>query len=229
MNVIAQVKYSYGYNCEFYSKENIESLDMYIISLNNRLIQTQKNYFTYNFTKKIEFFERNYYFEWKLFFDEEEITNNKIYQKFFATGTQESIFGINKELFDFAIENNKKVNLSLSINNRDNKEESYFHIINLIIIKYDEISQNSFELTHKGKQKNYEMETLFNLNSNINFEVSNMQYYFQYEFMDYYYERFPITPYTESEKINFYSPYLKNIYINVKNDRDEKITNHISC
>ena len=216
-------KYSYGYNCEFYSKENIDKLDMYIISLNNKLIQTQKNYFTYNITKKKEFLERNYTFEWKLFFDEEEITNNKIYQKFFATGTNESVFGINKELFDFAIENNKNVNLSLSINNADNREESYFHNITLIIIKYDELSQNYFELTHKGKQKNYEMETLLNLNSQTNFEVSNMQYYFQYEFMDYYYERLPITPYTESEKINFYSPYLKNIYINVKNDRDEKL------
>ena len=211
--------YSYGYNCEFYSEENINSKDMYIISLdyNNRLIQTQKNYFTYKMAENKKLNEKST-FDWKCSLNNDEIiTNNKLYEKYFTTGTNESIFGINKELFDFSIKNNRRIYLSLTINNNNN---TYSHKIEIRIVKYEVLDSQNFKIGHFGEPINYEMRTIYNLNNKANFRINEMQYYFQYEFLDYYNERIPITPYSESENINFYSPYLKGLYINVKNDRD---------
>ena len=221
--------YSYGYNCEFLSKVDINEHNMMIISLENkyglyRLIQSKKNYFTYKI-KESTIDEKKYIFNWKLYLEKEEITNNKTYEKYFATNTNESIFGINKELFDFAIKNNKNISLSLSINKKDlNKndenEDSYYHEIKIRLVNYESINKNLFKLVHPGDQINYEMNTIYSLNNQSNFRINEMQYYFQYELLDYYNERIPITPYLELENINFYSPYLKGFYINVKNDRD---------
>ena len=216
--------YSYGYNCEFYSKNDINSnLGMYIISLNNRLIITQKNYFTYNLTNKTNFLEKNYNFDWKVILEdenekEEEITKKKLYEKFFITNTKEAIFGINKELFDYAINNNQKVFLSLLMSNPD---ENYFHKIELRFINNENLNSKLFEFNHKEDQINNEMKTLYNFKTQQNYKVNSFQYYFQYAFLDYYNEIIPITKYSELEEINFYSPYLKGFYINVKNNRDE--------
>ena len=216
-------KHSYGDFCEFYSEDEINEKILFINTLNNRLIQTKKNYFTYNFKNKGDKLGKNAIFDWKVFLKEKdkevkEVTNKKKYEKFFSTSTKESIFGINKDIFDYAIQKNKQIILSLSI--IDNNK-SYFHKIELKLNKYQKLNSKEFEFNHKGEQRNNEMKTLYNFKTQQNYKVNEMQYYFQYEFMDYYNERFPITNYYEQEEINFYAPYLKGFYINVKNDRDE--------
>ena len=218
--------HSYGYNCEFLSEANINEHNMIIISLYYkyglyRLIQSKKNYFTYKIKgKTID--EKKYIFNWKLYLEkEEEITNNKKYEKYFATNTNEPIFGVNKELFDFAINKNKDLLLSLSIDSlNSNSNDSYSHEIKIRLVNYESINKNLFDLKHIGEELNYEMKTIYSLSNKTNFRINEMQYYFQYEFLDYYDERIPITPYLELENINFYSPFLKGFYINVKNDRD---------
>jgi hypothetical protein len=213
---------SYGYNCEFYSEFDIYEHNLSIISLDykNRLFQTKKNYFTYKISGENNIInEKDFIFEWKLYLDEEEITNNKTYEEYFPTATNEGIFGINKELFDYSINNNKKVSLSLSINSK-NTDDSYSHIINISLINYEDLDQKEFSLVHPGDQHNKEMETIYNFKNLNSYTFNNLQYYFQYEFLDYYNERIPITPYSELENIKFSSPYLKGFYINVKNDRD---------
>ena len=216
-------KYSYGFFCEFFSEVDIHKNGMYIISLyNNRLIRTQKNYFTYKLTDNLIILNNNYSFDWKIYFNNEEITNNKIYEKFFCTGTKDAIFGINKELFDFALENEKTVNISLSIKSQNKEKKSYQHKITLRLINYEKLISNSFELIHEGEQINREMSSILTFNTHQNFKINNnMQYYFQYEFLDYFNERFPLTSYSDLEEIKFYSPYMNGFYINAKNDKDE--------
>lgn len=213
--------HTYGFSCEFYCEENINNIELQIIAINNKLYQTKRTYFTYilnNIQKNTN--NKNYKFTWKVFLDEEEITGQKINEKYFSTSQNESIFGINKELLQYAKLNNKKINISLNINDFEN-QKNYSNKITLILINYTNIDNTYFNLEYEGNLYFYEMKTLLYLKKKKNIE-DKIQYYFQYELMDYYNEKFPINQYSEFKEVKFFSPYLNSFYINIKNDRDEQ-------
>ena len=102
----------YGYSCEFYSEVNINDKTLKIISLNDRLIKTSSNYFTYELKANIQLPE-NPIFLWKFYLNNSEITGDQKYKDVFLTSNNEEIFGINKKMFEN--EYNTKFNISLFI------------------------------------------------------------------------------------------------------------------
>ena len=204
----------YGYNCEFYSKENIQTIKMKIISLTNRLIKTSQNFFTYELDNGIELSDKDT-FTWKLFINDKEIGDEK--KEIFITSKSEKIFGINKEIFED--KENKNISISLDIGNK------YSHIISLNILEpfeYDIVCD---------KRSSSEIIKLYEMNNNLILENKNSvksrkdepkgRYLFQYGLIDINNERIPLTNYIESDSININIICSKGYYINIKNDREE--------
>ena len=206
----------YGYSCEFYSEKDIYTKPMKIISLNNRLIKTSQNYFTYSLNDSNTILSDRYNFEWKVYIDDIEITQNKKNKKFFITSTNEAVFGINKELFEKQYD--KTINLSLSIS-YENKV-IYYDIITLILIKSFEYENEC----NRGKSGNlglYEMELLVLENKKIGNNKYNGRYLSQYRLLNDENEKLPITNFIDSDSININLICSKGFDINTINDRDE--------
>ena len=212
----------YGYSCEFYSEENIIENDMKIISLNNRLIKTSQNFFTYEFKNGTKISD-NYYFTWKLFINDVEIGDEK--KEYFITSKNEQIFGINKEIF----EDKEYKNFSISLEIRKDKNDISRvgkNRISLIILEPFEYDI-AFE-----KRMNYGGLKLTEMNNNLILENKNNlksekdvskggRYLFQYGLLDIHNERIPLTNYIESDSTNINVICSKGYYINIKNDREE--------
>ena len=214
----ANSSYYYGYSCEFYSEKDINEKEMKIVSINNRLIKTSSNYFTYELKENNTSLNKCL-FEWKVFLRGTEITGDKNNKKFFITATNEEVFGMNKELFDYVKYFDDKIGLSLNINC---KEREYYDIITLKLI-------NSFEFDNKcvrgssGDIGLHEMRTNFVLeNEKRGNNRVNGSYLNQYLLLDYNNERMPITDYIQSDSININLICSRGFDINIKNDREEK-------
>ena len=210
----------YGYNCEFCSIDRIG--DLKIISLNDRLIKTDKNFFTYEFIDNSTLSKNNYSFLWQLFFNETEITNNKKYKTYFITETNEEIFGINKEIFEEI--NNNIIYISLSIINKNKEEIEFYNKIKLILI-------NSFDIISKY-DKNIvsglyytEMVNIATLKREEN--KYEGRYLFQFDILDDNNEKLPLTNYMDTDSIDINLICSKRIDVNIKNDNNEILSNTI--
>ena len=208
----------YGYSCEFYSITDINNKDMKIISLTNRLIKTSQNFFTYNFTKNITL-PKNYYYSWTLYLNGSEIINNEEYKECFITSNNESIFGIDKKLFNNIT---NTTNLTLSLDIVTEEKTLYSDSITLIIIDSFEY-ENSIVKGDGTDIAKVEMETNLLLKNKKKDEnnIYKGKYLFQYCLLDENNERFPLTDYIESEISNINVICSKGYYINLKNDREE--------
>ena len=205
----------YGYSCEFYTEKDKNGKTIRIKSLNDRLIKTSSNFFSYELINEVDSSDEFSYI-WKLFLDNKEITGDEKYKNIFITSTKEKIFGINKELFEN--ENNGNITLSLELIGKHNYSDKItFKII------------NSFEyesFCDKGQKSNLgltEMKgnlILENKKVNENYEYQG-KYFYQYGLLDYNNERIPLTNYIESESKNINAICAKGFYINIKNDREE--------
>ena len=210
----------YGYSCEFYSEKNMNDKNMKIISLNNRLIKTGKNFFTYEL-KNGKSLSNNYNFSWKLLLNDKEITGDEKYKECFITSTNETFFGINEKLFEN--KENKDFKLSLSI---EGNNEHYEDEISLLIIDSFEYN-NSVTLGENSDISLSEMKSNFYLKNKINTQNKENasyylgKYYYQYGILDKNNERFPLTDYMDSEIANINVICSKGYYINIKNDRGE--------
>ena len=211
----------YGYSCEFYSEVNIIEKEMKIISLNNRLIKTSQNFFTYKFKNGTKLSD-NYTFTWRLFIDDKEIEDEK--KEYFITSKNEQMFGINKEVFE---ENkNKKISISLDIGNEEKaKLEDGSHIILLNILEPFEYDIECDKKMNKGGLGLIEMNNNLILEGKNNVESkkdnSKGRYLFQYGLLDIHNEKIPLTNYIEFDSTNLNVICSKGYYINIKNDREE--------
>ena len=212
---------SYGYSCEFYFEEG-NNETMRITTLNNKLIKSSKNYFTTN-----TIFSDEYNFIWQVFFDNQIITNNETYKKYFTTAPNEKIFGINKEIFDER--GNKSIYISLNISK--NGEDIYYSKIRLNIIELTE-DINNFEPGY-DKLINTEMDTLLKIKLIDENEKYQGRYEFQYGLVDDNNERLPLTNYRESDQVDLNLICPINFDVNIKNDRNEeknfRLQKVISC
>ena len=206
----------YGCNCEFYSENRTG--DLKIISLNDRLIKTDKNYFTYKLGNN-SILSNEYSFFWKLYFNDKEITNNKEHKKLFITETNETIFGINKEIFEEGGDNTIHIELTIK---KDNIEY-YYNKIKLILINSLEID-NDYKLT--SNLYLIEMKDNATLKKEENKKYEG-RYLFQYGILDNNNERLPLTSYINSESIEINLICSQGLYLYIKNDRDEIETNEI--
>ena len=206
----------FGENCEFWTKNDKNQKIMKIVSLNNKLIKTSKNYFTYILTDNITL-PNDYSFEWKVLLNGTEITGDKKYQNYFITSTNEAIFGINKELFEKPY--NKTIELSLNIISNSKIELS--DNITLLLI-------NSFEYDNKcnrgysGNLGLYEMKSNFVLENIKSNNTYNGRYLSQYRLLDYDNEKMPITNYIDTNDININLICSKGYDISTLNDLEEK-------
>ena len=210
----------YGYSCEFYFEEGDD--EMKITTLNNKLIKSSKNYFTLNTTLSDE-----YNFIWQVFFDNENITDNEDYKKYFTTASNEKIFGINKEIFDE--KGNKSIHISLNVSK--NGTDIYYSKIRLNIIELTEDISN-FESDY-DKLINKEMETHLKIKLTNKNEKYQGRYEFQYGLVDDNNERLPLTEYIESDQIDLNLICPINFDVNIRNDREEeknyRLQKIISC
>ena len=203
----------YGYSCEFYIVEGNET--MKIITLNNRLIKSSKNYFTYNL-KDNTILSDEYSFRWEVFFDNNNISDNENYKKFFTTASNEKIFGINKEIFDE--KGNNTIYISLNICKKE--EIIYYSKIRLNIIELIEGISN-FEPKYNDIIFN-EMETRLKIKLIDEKEKYQGRYEFQYGLVDENNERLPLTSYIESDQIDLNLICPINFDVNIRNDREEE-------
>ena len=195
---------------------------MKITTLNNKLIKSSKNYFTLNTTLSDE-----YNFIWQVFFDNENITDNEDYKKYFTTASNEKIFGINKEIFDE--KGNKSIHISLNVSK--NGTDIYYSKIRLNIIELTEDISN-FESDY-DKLINKEMETHLKIKLTNKNEKYQGRYEFQYGLVDDNNERLPLTEYIESDQIDLNLICPINFDVNIRNDREEeknyRLQKIISC
>ena len=205
----------YGYSCEFYSEKNINEKDMKIISITNRLIKTNQNFFTY-ILQNNKTLSNIYSFSWKLYLNNKEITGTEEYKNCFITSANESFFGINKNLFED--NNNKNFTLSLDIKG----DQNYTDTISLIIIDSFEY-ENSIYPGINASLNLIEMESDLKLanQKEDQYKKYNGKYYFQYGLLDENNERLPLTDYIDEEICDINSICSEGYYINIKNDREE--------
>ena len=204
----------YGYNCDFYLENGDGKIKIISLNENERLIKTDKNYFTYKIIKDNISLSNESSFSWQLFFNETEITNNKKYKKCFITETNEAIFGINKDIFEEMGDNIIYLNLTIK-----DKNNSYFNLIRFIIIKPFENDIN-FSVTISSIYLK-EMDTILTMKQNKEYK-SEGKYSFQYGIINYNNEIIPLSNYIESEEININLICSNNFIIFIKNDREEK-------
>ena len=203
----------YGYSCEFYFEEGNE--EMKIITLNNRLIKSSKNYFTYILSDH-NTLQDKFNFIWKVYFNDIEISSNESFTKYFTTALNEKIFGINKEIFDER--GNNSIHISLNIT--QNNESIYYSKIRLNIIELIEEISN-FEPKYDNIIFN-EMETHLNIKLINGKEKYQGRYEFQYGLVDENNERLPLTDYIESDQVDLNLICPVNFDINIRNDREEE-------
>ena len=219
----------FGHNCEFYTEIDIKTKNLTIISLNNRLIKTSENYFSFhliNFTKLPD----NHTFSWKFYLNGDEITNEtnyKNYKDIFITSPKERIFGINKRLFE---DENNRFYLELYI--MDNENIYLQDNISFIIIKPFEY-ENYCEKSQSTSLALTEKLGYFVLENRKKKEgIFYGKYFFQYGLIDENNEKIPLTDYIDEESNNISVICSKGYYINMKNDREEiieSIKNISSC
>lgn len=202
----------YGYSCEFYSEEGNE--EMTIITLNNRLIKSSKNYFTHILSNKTTLSDE-YDFTWKVFFNDIEISDNETYKKYFITALNEKIFGINKEIFD---EKDNTIHISLNIA-RYNRSIYYSKIRLNIIELIEEIS--NFKSNYNDININ-EMNTHLNIKLTDRKEKYLGRYEFQYGLVDENNERLPLTDYIGTDQVDLNLICPINFGVNIRNDRGEE-------
>ena len=210
----------YGYSCEFYSEKDINNKTMQIISINNKLIKTSQNYFTYKLMNNINItFSNKDIFEWKVFIDGKEITGDKEFKTYFITSTNEEIFGINKELFKKPY--NKKIELSLKITTY-NLQNIFYDIITLKLINSFEYDSQCYKGS-SGEINLHEMESNFILENrkNGNNNIYNGRYLSQYRLLDSNNEKIPITNFIQKDEININLICGKGFDINTLNDKEE--------
>ena len=205
----------YGYSCEFYSDIDIKTKNLTIISLNDRLIKTSENYFSFKLTNN-EKLPENITYSWKFFLNGTDITNDKNYQDIFITSPNEKIFGINKRLFE---EENNKFDLELYIMN---KGDIYLHDnISFVIIKPFEY-ENYCEKGQGTSLGLMEIVGNFALENRKKEEGKyNGKYFYQYGLIDENEEKIPLTNYIDEESNIIDVICSKGYYTNIKNDREE--------
>ena len=212
----------YGYSCEFYSEKDLNNKTMQIISINNKLIKSGQNYFTYKLTdnSSVNFNDKDI-FEWKVFLDGKEITGDKKYKTYFITSTNEEIFGINKDLFEKPY--NKKIELSLKITTTYDLNNPLYDIITLKLINSFEFDKNICKKGDSGGIGLHEMESNFILEYSepINDKYKG-RYLSQYRLLDSNNEKIPITNFIQKDNITINLICGNGFDINTMNDREEK-------
>ena len=201
----------YGYSCEFYLEEGNE--EMTIITLNNRLIKSSKNYFTHILSNQTTLSDE-YDFTWKVFFNDKEISGNENYKKYFTTTLNEKIFGINKEIFDEKDNNTIHISLNITQYNRS--------------IYYSKIRLNIIELIEEisSFKPKYDDIILNEMNTHLNIKLADEKYQGRYEFqyglVDDNHERLPLTNYIGADQVDLNLICPINFDVNIRNDREEE-------
>ena len=203
----------YGDSCEFYLVEGNET--MTITTINNRLIKSSKNYFTYILSDHITLSDE-YNFMWEVFFNDRKISDEEKYKKYFTTASNEKIFGINKEIFDEKGDNT----IYISLNIIKNEAIIYHSKIRLNIIELiEDISK--FEPKYNDIIFN-EMNTHLKIKLVDENEKYQGRYEFQYGLVDENNERLPLTDYIESNHVDLNLICPISFDVNIRNDRQEE-------
>ena len=209
----------FGDSCEFYRKESNSKCQ--ITPINNKSLISDVTYFTFD-NENSEYNK----IKWEFFLDNEEITSNPKYKKYFITGTNEKIFGINPYLYS---EKNKKIILRLNLTDSNNEADGCE--IRIYGQKLD------IETAHRVKSLSKDSQDKFGKTENIEripmkykIEIEQSKYInsdqykfdYQFSFLDEYNEEFPLTGFITLRSIRtYYIPFANKFTVKLKNDRGE--------
>ena len=205
----------FGENCEFYREKKNPNLE--IISLNNKGLKTDVNFFGFKIQNNIKYND----IQWNFIIDKQELTSKKEYQKFFVTGNREEIFGINPYLFS---EKNKDIKLRLILKDNNSNYTTdeitiYTQILNIETSHKVNFLEAKFQDTLDSK---IPMETFIEIDQNIYSNSEQFKYYYKFSFLDEYNEEIPLTNFNHDRSLlTYYIPFAKEYLVNIKNDRGE--------
>ena len=208
----------FGKNCEFYRKNSENQL---IIPLYNKALRTNVSFYSFN-KEKIKF--NNYKIKWQFLFERKEITSDPEYKKYFVTGTNEEIFGINPNLL--SDEKNNNLHLTITSENNEKIEDEikilaqnfYRDFSSNHISKFLDPNLQDTGLLYKPMNTKIEIEQTDYSNMN------QFKYFYQFSFLDGNDEEFPLTSFNNSKEVeSYYIPFARQYKVNIQNDRGELI------
>ena len=212
----------FGDSCEFYRKDLNDTYR--IIPLNNKALFTNVTFFTFEKSRSYK------KIKWEFYLNNDEVTSNPEYKKFFITGTNEEIFGIGPNL-DFI--KYKKILLRLKITcNNDEVVEKEIRIYGQ---KLDIESEHTVKGLNNDNQDEFSgSEEIELIPMKYKIEIEQTKYtnsdqykfYYKFSFLDEYNEEFPLSDFITPRSLRtYYIPFAKKFIVTLKNDRGEITSN----
>ena len=204
-----------GDSCEYFQSNRNEYLKIY--PFNNKILKTDINFFSFNFTKDIPYDK----IKWEFYLDLKEVTSDPKYKKYFITGNNEKIFGINPNLFS---EQNSKIYLHLILTDINKKE--YDDVIKIFTQKLDIETAHRVNFIDPQFQDSgssfIPMKTKIEITQNEYSNSDQYKYYYKFSFLDENNEEFSLTNYESKRSIEtYYIPFAKEYLVQLRNDRGE--------
>ena len=216
----------FGHSCEFSrtfkDDEDEDGRYLKIEPFYNTSINSNVSLFTFSLTKpglKIDY--KYAEIEWKFYRLKEELTSKPKYKKYFVTGTNEKIFGINPKLYDLEMPN--YIHLTVKIAGQKFDDEIKVYIQNMediIKFQYNVIfSDSKFQETGNLY---IPMRSKVEINQSSYTNDNQYKFYYQFSFLDENNEEFLLSNYVVNRSLlTYYIPFAKQYIVNMKNDRDE--------
>ena len=208
----------YGDSCEYLRKDPDNQLK--IDPLNNKILISDATYFTFNNSNSA--YNK---IKWEFFLNNEELTSNPKYKKYFITGTNEKIFGINPNLYS---ERYKKIILRLTVTDSDDKvNQSEIRIYGQKLDIETEHNVTDLNDDNQDKLKNEDIKKIpmkYKIKIDQTKYINSDQYkfYYKFSFLDEYNEEFPLTDFITSRTIRtYFIPFANKFIVRLKNDRGE--------
>ena len=214
----------FGYSCEFcrtfkYS-ENRYKRYLKIQPFYNTSINSNITFFNFTLNKTDPY--KNYTYKeikWKFIRGKDELTSIPKYKRYFVTGTDEEIFGINPYLYDS--EKNNFINLTLVTNDETFTDEIIVYVQDITILSEHEVSFSEPKYQDTG-YIHVPMNSTIEINQVTYSNNMQYKYYYKFSFLDDNDEEFPLSNFENPRWIiTYYIPFAKKYFVTLKNDRGE--------
>ena len=212
----------FGDNCEFFTKRK-NNTKILSIEPHAPIISSKKAVFSYNL-KDYNNENYNYSIRWRVFVDENEITDTQ----YFATGVNERIFIVNSGVFQPGEIKNE---VYLEVNISDKIDLKVINILNdSLSISIQSIKQNREIFLESVEGINTVMDNKFILNAENLAGIQEYKFYYRLLIKDEHNEIIPIKQRKDldplidkqNQKIHFMLPKFKNFLFEISNIREEK-------